>query len=296
MLKTFRVSLFLLLATVFATCSVDVEVNEKSTTSVNKTQQDSADAAFIFFGDFGTGTADQMRIAGVMTRFCATHRCDFLLTLGDNIYDSGVMSVDDVAWQERVEVPYGPMKLPMYATLGNHDYRGSPQAQVDYTAHSSMWRLPSHYYAFDAGNVHLMGIDTNAFNEPQQTWLTNELSASTSTWKIVFGHHPVESYGRHGPKEEVAPFLQPILKQGADLYLAGHDHDKQVIQKGSPHPLYVVSGAAAKVRPTQMGDGTLFAVSTLGFGYLVVHGDSMQISFIDERGNVEYTTVIYKRQ
>lgn len=293
MLKSFKVSLFLLLLVIFS--SGFYNLGKKPETSLNKARQNDADVAFIFFGDFGTGTSDQMRIAQVMEKFCTTHRCDFLVTLGDNIYDSGVTSVDDPAWRERVETPYGPMKLPMYATLGNHDYRGSPQAQVDYTTRSPIWRMPSRYYSFEAGNVHLMGIDTNAFEDTQGAWLSKEITSSPSVWKIVFGHHPVLSYGHHGV-EDSPPLLPPILQQGADIYLAGHDHDKQIIKMGPSHLLYVVSGAGAKVRPTQSGAGTLFAASTLGFGYLVAHGTRIDLSFIDELGKVEYTTVIHKNR
>ena len=42
---------------------------------------------FIAIGDTGKGNADQRRVAIAMRDLCAAKGCDFVLMLGDNIYD-----------------------------------------------------------------------------------------------------------------------------------------------------------------------------------------------------------------
>ncbi len=71
------------------------------------------------------------------------------------------------------------------------------------------------------------------------------LERSHATWKIVYGHHPIRSHGRYGDSEELALKLLPILRGRADLYLAGHEHDLQILEpEDGLH--FVISGAGGK--------------------------------------------------
>src|SRR5437870_4198863 len=59
---------------------------------------------FIAIGDAGKGNADQRKVAIAMRDVCAAKGCDFVLMLGDNIYDTGVDSTTDSDWQLKFEM------------------------------------------------------------------------------------------------------------------------------------------------------------------------------------------------
>lgn len=122
---------------------------------------------FVAFGDAGqatqAGPAAQTAVGDAMAAVCAARGCDFALEFGDNFYLSGVTSTADAQWQSKFEGPYANLKLPIFATLGNHDNSATPglgesngrgNFQVDYhTAAenvSKKWNMPSRYYRFTA--------------------------------------------------------------------------------------------------------------------------------------------------
>lgn len=43
--------------------------------------------------------------------------------------------------------------------------------------------------------------------------LETSLAKSDADWKIVVGHHPVISNGKHGGTEELQQHLQPLLEE-----------------------------------------------------------------------------------
>ena len=77
--------------------------------------------SFIAIGDTGTGEEKQYKVAAAMKEVCDELGCDFALGLGDNIYETGVDSVDDVQFIDKFEKPYADVDFPFYMTLGNHD-------------------------------------------------------------------------------------------------------------------------------------------------------------------------------
>jgi len=69
----------------------------------------------------------------------------FVLGLGDNFYDDGVDSVDDPKWKSfwvDSYLTYESLRVPWKAVLGNHDYDGNPDAQIDFTTHVGNPPLP----------------------------------------------------------------------------------------------------------------------------------------------------------
>jgi len=79
---------------------------------------------------------------------------------------------------------------------------------------------------------------------------------------IVYGHHPLYSSGAHGEDLNLIILLEA---NGADLYLAGHDHNLE-IRKPINGVTYVVSGAGGKLRNiAESGDPqTVYADSLPG--------------------------------
>src|SRR5687767_6878960 len=145
------------------------------------------------FGDFGDGSAAQKQVAATMLTYHAQRRFDFAVTLGDNFYSTGMESPDDARWKTWWSDLYDPLRIPFYATLGNHDWGqpNSPAAEIVFSQKSPSWRMPSAYYTFTAGAAQFFALDTDVISEKQLLWLTDALDASTARWKIVYGHHPI---------------------------------------------------------------------------------------------------------
>ncbi len=102
---------------------------------------------------------------------------------------------------------------------------------------------------------------------------------------VVVGHHPIESYGKHGQSKRPVFNRQDlngkhyksminhlndafsILGTGKTpllIYAAGHDHSLQVL-KGRTTDYLLVSGAGSKLSRVGDGDNTLFAHEHTGF-------------------------------
>ena len=174
---------------------------------------------FIAIGDTGKGNADQRKVAIAMRDLCAAKGCDFVLMLGDNIYDTGVASTTDPQWQAKFEQPYNDIDLPFYVALGNHDYGGKliinapgignefdkGPVEVAYSQVSTKWTMPATHYTFTHGHVGFIVLDTNSIlwsntqNGDQAAWLpTAMMEVSGKDWVFLAGHHPYRSNGQHG--------------------------------------------------------------------------------------------------
>jgi tartrate-resistant acid phosphatase type 5 len=252
--------------------------------------------SFLVTGDWGTGSTSQKRLAVQMAKTAELIRARFVISTGDNFYPSGVTSINDAQWVTSFEDVYDApaLMVPWYVVLGNHDHRGDVGAQIEYTKLSSRWRLPARYYKHtellsDGSRVDFFHLDTTPFEDRhffdrQLVWLNHKLATSDAAWKIVIGHHPVYSGGKHGNTEQLIALLKPLFDRfGVQAYLNGHDHDLQHISVGKTH--YLTSGAAQKARTAKAIEGTQFvAGGTLGFMTLSLAPGAMDIEFIDERG------------
>lgn len=66
---------------------------------------------------------------------------DILIILGDNFYPDGIKSLDDKSWKNYINLDN---KLKTYCILGNHDYLGNVQHQINCKLHN--WDMEGHYY------------------------------------------------------------------------------------------------------------------------------------------------------
>lgn len=263
---------------------------------------------FLVVGDVGTGGRGQQQVADGMARVAASDSTSFAILLGDNFYERGVQSVTDPQWVEKFESVYHhpSLQIPFFAVLGNHDYYGNPQSQVDYTATGSRWTMPARFYTRsyavdDSTDVAFFFLDTiplstirdnagrdqdSATSLDQLSWLESELAQSKARWKIVAGHNTLYSNGGHRSNPGLIRLLEPIfVRQDVDLYLAGHDHDLQLLEPvNGVH--YIVSGAGGKDRSVDWGENTVFAATRLGFTRLTMTHAYGSIEFFDREGNL----------
>lgn len=278
--------------------------------------------AYTFFviGDWGrNGDDGQQELADMMSKVAVVLDPEFITTTGDNFYPNGVASVDDpyfISSYENIYKGY-PLFVPWYVVLGNHDYRGNVQAQIDYTDRSRRWNMPARYYTKqiveDEISAQLVFLDTNPLNDEYYTsstyrskiidqdttaqlvWMDSVISNDTSDWKIILGHHPMYTGGkREADKSYVRAHLEDRLNQlGAHVYFAGHEHDMQHVKAaGKMH--HFVSGAGSEVRPTGMLDISLFAGSEHAFAAVSLTKDEMLVQFINFKGELMYSYSLEK--
>lgn len=290
---------------------------------------------FIAIGDTGEGNEAQYQVGEAMRQTCAVSGCDFVLMLGDNIYDDGVSSLEDTQWQTKFEEPYRGLDVPFYVALGNHDYGGQlvfdipglgnewdkGPIEVAYSEISSKWTMPATFYTFRRAHVAFIVLDTNSImwdnidHGDQRLWYQFALEeVAGADWVIAAGHHPYLSNGSHGnagsyesievggveipnPVDllngaSVKRFFDDEVCGTVDMYLAGHDHNRQWLDAGDAlcGTELIVSGAGAKLRdfrdrgnPYHWQDDT-----TEGFLYVVIEGDTFTGQFIDKNGQVNF--------
>jgi len=280
-----------------------------------------SDLRFLIFGDWGReGQFHQTDVATQMGLAAAARKCRFIISVGDNFYDKGVQTATDSQWKSSFEGIYtaSSLAVPWYVILGNHDYKGRPEAQLDYAKAHPDWKMPARYFSAvepitKTENVEFFFIDTSPFVEEYRTkeelrdeivsqdtiaqvaWLDQALSNSKATWKIVIGHHPIFSGGsEHGDQPELVRDINPLLeKHGVPAYFNGHDHDLQHIVRGSVE--YFNTGAGSKVRPPGPTEGSRFYKETPGFMAVSLGVEKMHVDVIDYTGALLYQAEVKNR-
>jgi len=236
------------------------------------------------FGDWGDASERQARMAEAMARFHARTPFDFAITLGDNFYPAGMSGPADPRWERDFERLYAPMHIRFYPSLGNHDWvlADSPAAEIMYSARSRYWQMPADRYTFIAGPVQFFALDTNLVTRAQLEWLDRELGRSKARWKIVYGHHPIYSYGAHGDDPDLKNNLLPVLRGRVQLYICGHDHDLQhIAPEGGVH-FVLAGGGGAAPRVISAGPRALYAASKNGFAVIEGTRSTLTVMLVDE--------------
>lgn len=254
------------------------------------------------FGDFGTGSPQQIQLAAAMKEYQKKSPFDFGITLGDNFYPNGVSSPDDPQWKAKWEDLYGPLGLSFYATLGNHDYMRSdgPAAEILHTQKSPSWKMPATYYTYTAGPVQFFAIDTIELSDSvlpnkEMAWLDTEIAKSKARWKVVYGHYQIYSATR-GDEQNLIRRLLPILRNRVDVYLCGHDHNLQELKPEDGVHFFVSGGGGAGVYPFRQPNypHSIFKQEQYGFTVLDADKDQIRMRFIGLDGKELYSSVIHK--
>lgn len=274
---------------------------------------------FIVLGDWGKrGSHSQRSVAKQMGHYAKKYQTDFILSTGDNFYLHGIQSTKDPKLVKAFENVYTApsLMIPWYITLGNHDYVGNIQAQIDYSQINERWHLPARYYFIDKkidaqSSVRFIFLDTNPFIklyherddfkknlmgqdiQKQLKWFEETLAKSNAQWNIVVGHHPIYSSGpKYGNTPELIKHVKPILeKYSVQVYLCGHEHNLQHLNPDK-NIHYFVSGTGTKYRKDGSNKGALFAKGIFGFLAITLRTDEMRAEFINHKGHLLYSTII----
>jgi tartrate-resistant acid phosphatase type 5 len=271
----------------------------------------------LIFGDWGRhGEQDQSEVAVQMARASKEMAARFVISVGDNFYENGVVSVDDPQWRTSFENVYHEpaLQIPWQVILGNHDYRGNCDAQLAYGRTHPRWNMPARYFVqthhLDAGTTaDFFYLDTTPMikgyyieektaphvitqDVPKQlAWFKDALAASKARWKIVFGHHPIYSGGEHGDTPELIEHVLPLLHEyNVQAWFNGHDHDLQHLVDDRMN--FFCTGAGSQVRATRQVRQTKFSEARSGFVAATLHPDQLLIRMIGNHGKLLYSATV----
>lgn len=206
---------------------------------------------FAAIGDSGRGDRAQYEVSQQMQAFREVFPFDFVVMLGDNVYDGG--TPED--YREKFELPYKPLlddEVEFYATIGNHDAANQPFYEPFHMG-------GERYYTFKADqsllarltdtDVQFFMVDTETLDRTQVAWLDREMRQSEARWKIPAFHRPIYTSGRYAaPARLFRVMLEPVfLKHDVRVALSGHEHFYERIrpQRGVT---YFISGGGGSLR------------------------------------------------
>ena len=271
----------------------------------------------VLANDLGrNGYYDQKPIAETMAALCEQVDVECVVAPGDIHHFEGVRSVDDPLWMTNYELIYShpELMIPWHCTLGNHEYRGTTQACIDYTRKSARWNMPERYHTFvltadDGTTLRFVLIDTTPLIDKYRTetdkypdaalqdrdrhlaWMDSVLTAANEDWVLVAGHHPVfaDTGKDDSERADMQKYVRPVLQRHSDkvaMYLCGHIHNFQHIRPGNGDPIdYVVNSSASlsrkKVAPTP---GAVFVSGESGFSFIAADRHSLTLYMLDKEG------------
>ena len=278
---------------------------------------------FAILGDMGTGDDNQLRVSKSLKKLIDLENLQFVTGLGDNIYDCGATTVDDIQFVNKFEKPYSKIddKIKFYMTLGNHDYgehyckcqvEDRELLQIKYGQMSQKngkkWYMPSRYYTFKRGNIEFFALDANVDKQTRKEiddqirYMKSKIESSTAKWKIAYGHQPWVSIGDHGnAPPKLHKYFNSLFGSGLiDIYMCGDDHNKQLIEKTllkiNKKMILIVCGTGGREtdKPYNLenvdgeNDDLQYFSSTYGIATIIEKEDLLEIKFYDNNCKVEF--------
>jgi hypothetical protein len=181
--------------------------------------------------------------------------------------------------------------------------------------------MPGTYWQRTVDHVFMVGLDTAEamfhLHADQKknvvAWTATAAANATAPWKIAFGHHPYLSNGLHGnagsydgrtdPNDRLSgPGVKDLLETTVcgkfDVYVSGHDHDRQWFAPppGCPGTELIVSGGgSADLYPLTGTNPARFQSASLGFLYVVVMESTLAGEFVDASGKIDFVRTLTKK-
>jgi hypothetical protein len=255
-----------------------------------------ANAVVALFADWGTGEATAQR---VMQQIAAAHPTH-AIHLGD-VYYAGSPKKAQQRFLDIVE-RFGPSKdaCRYLALPGNHDYYSGGYAYFDCILPAL--NQDASYFNLRNGSWQIIGLDSGydeyGLHDPQLEWLTAQLGAP-SRKSIVLSHHQLFSaYDKRVTTGTILNKTEPLPPQ-IYAWFWGHEHRCVIMDEhldirarcighgaipskvpyGDPiFPDVPVLKVDERAAPNS--EGTCYH----GFALLKFHGDSIDVSYIDEYG------------
>jgi PKD repeat protein len=174
-----------------------------------------------------------------------------VIAMGDLQYPSGGLS----DFRNYFGPSWGRLGSLLRPAPGNHEYQTSgASGYFDYFASLGIptGNRGEGWYSFDIGSWHFISLNSSdgcspvkcSAGSPQETWLRNDLAATTQPCIAAYWHHPLSTVSG------LKPLWQDLYDAGADFVLVGHTH-------GYTKPKAMnASGASDPAGPRQVIVGT----------------------------------------
>jgi Calcineurin-like phosphoesterase len=153
-----------------------------------------------------------------------------VVTLGDNVYDSGTAS----EFTNCYGPSWGRHKRRTRPAVGNHEYVTSGASGYFGYFGAAAGDPKKGYYSYNLGAWHIVALNSNCdevggcdAGSPQETWLRQDLKAHPTKCTLAYWHHPRFSFGNYRNDTRMEALWQALDAVGAEIVLAGHDHNYQ---------------------------------------------------------------------
>ena len=166
--------------------------------------------------------------AALLEELIATNGDAIVFTAGDNAYSDGTPQ----EFADCYDPTWGRHKARTRPAPGNHDYN-TPDATGYFGYFGAVAGTSGEgYYSYEAGSWHVVVLNSNCGDiggceagSPQEQWLLQDLASSGSQCTLAYWHHPLFSSGTHGGSDSMRPLFRALYEHGAEVVIAGHDHD-----------------------------------------------------------------------
>jgi hypothetical protein len=256
---------------------------------------------FAAIGDSGRGDQPQYQISAQMQAYRAVFPYDFVVMLGDNIYDS--WTPED--YRQKFELPYKPLLdggVSFYAAIGNHDDAAQPNYPLFNMGGQRYYTFkPKSLAAQLAGtDVRFFMIDSERLDRPQLEWIDREMGGSNAEWKIPIFHRPIYTSGRYGfAARGLRRSLEPLfVKHGVKAVFSGHEHfyERTKPQQGIT---YFISGGAGSLRANDIRPSNLTDAGfdqDYHFMLIEISGDDLYYQAIARTGATIDSGVVHRKE
>ena len=172
------------------------------------------------------GSCHQSATAALLSR----RRYDAILGLGDLQYGGATLPLFRRWYGSSWGRP--ALKAITHPAPGNHEYEDAgARGYFEYFGPAA-GELGKGWYSFDLGGWHLVALNSSCsfvggcrVGSPQERWLRADRASSRARCTRAYWHHPRFSSGLHGSDSRTAALWDDLAAAGAELVLAGHDHD-----------------------------------------------------------------------
>jgi hypothetical protein len=161
-----------------------------------------------------------------------------VFTAGDNAYESGTAA----EYANCYNPTWGRHKARTRPAPGNHEY--STAGATGYYGYfgAAAGDPAKGYYSYDLGTWHVVAINSNCSavggcgaGSAQETWLRQDLAATTEPCTVAYWHHPLFTSGaNHGNATEMRPIYQALYDADADVVVSGHNHNYERFAPQNP--------------------------------------------------------------
>jgi hypothetical protein len=247
-----------------------------------------------FNGGAGTATACKQRAT---SNILFGSDVAAVLPLGDNQYEQATQ------WQfmQSYDASWGRVFALTRPVPGNHEYLTQGAAGYYGYFGTRAGDPTKGYYSYDVGAWHIIALNSECanvvgcgFGSPQEEWLRSDLASHSNLCTLAYWHKPRFTSGLHGNDDSFATWWFELYTAGADIVLAGHDHDYERFapqdpsQNPDPNGIreFVVGTGGQEHEPfiAPAPNSQVFNNDTFGVMKLTLHPASYDWQFVPEAG------------